>query len=483
MNRRTLIFLLCLIFLAACTQTENIPDTPSVPLSDCQLPGGSTAQCGSIVVPENRTVANGRTLSIHFAVIPATSSITAPDPIFMLAGGPGQAASEAYPQILPALVALSRDRDIVLIDQRGTGQSHPLDCPSLSDLAIDASDDEAYAALTACRETLAATTDLTQYTTDTAMADLDEVRVALGYTQINLIGVSYGTRAAMAYLRLYPEQVRSMVLDAIVSPDLILQMQAPRDAERALHLFFTRCTNDTACHAQFPDLEAEFTSLRSRLADEVTVTFDHPITGERQTITLDQDTFMQSIFNLLYSPDLISLLPLLIHETQQTGDFGPLMAQVIAFSNSLGIYDGMFYAVTCSEDAALIDLTEAAALQADSRFPLMADEFVKACADWPQTAVSNALRQPVNSPVSTLLLSGEADPITPPSYAAEVAATLSNSQHLIVPGYGHGVLTIGCMPDIVAHFIDSGTVVGLDTSCLAKVQPPPFFITPAGPNP
>ena len=474
-----------LFLLPACANQEESAPAPTAVLTPCQLTGGAVAQCGAITVPEDRsgTTDNKRTFDVQFAVLPATLSNPEPDPIFMLAGGPGQAAMSAYPLMLPALQKLNQNRDIVLVDQRGTGQSNPLSCPHVADLPLDSTEEILMETLAACREELAVANDLTQYHTTIAMTDLDEVRAALGYEQINLIGVSYGSRAALEYMRLFPEQTRSVVLDAVVGPELVLQLQAPRDGQRALDLFFARCATDDACRSTFPDLEQEFAALLVQMEDGLEVTLSHPLTSERMDLTITQDDFMQSIFGLLYSPDLVSLLPLMIHNAAEGGDIGPILAQSVALSNDIEMHLGMFYAVACSEDAPLIDLAQAEGLHADTQFALVAEDLLEVCADWPQAVVPEELREPVTAVIPTLLLSGEADPITPPHYADSVAATLAQSLHLVLPGYGHGALAVGCMPVVVEAFINSGTVTGLDTSCLAEIQPPPFFVSAAGPRP
>lgn len=495
MHKKLTFFLGCLLLvllpLTGCGGDEATEE-PTVPLETCTLPGNVTASCGDLEVPEDRSgnndrsengrSLNGQSITIHFAVIPAESSLPEPDPIFLLAGGPGQAATEAFPPILGLLDNLSQNRDIVLVDQRGTGQSNPLTCDFPDDLDVEISEEESLALLESCRETLQAEADLDAYTTDTAMADLNDVRAALGYEEINLIGISYGTRAALSYLRLFPEQVRTVVLDAVTGPGLILYLQTPRDGQRALDLFFERCAADAQCSATFPDLETEFNALREQLVEGLPITITHPNSGETISFTLDQEEFMQIIFNLLYSTEIVSILPLLIHNANETGDFGPLITQSLLVGESSDLYTGMFYAVSCSEDAAYIDLDEAESLQAGSLFPLTADTYLSACATWPQIA-TDPIRQPVASDAPVLLLSGSADPVTPPQYAEQVAETLPNSRHLVVPNYGHGVLTVGCMPAVVARFVNAGTVADLNTDCLAEIVPPPFFINPAGPAP
>jgi pimeloyl-ACP methyl ester carboxylesterase len=468
---------------AACA--ADVGDKANLALEPCRLSGGVVGRCGRLAVYEDREAQSGRTIDLNIAVIPATGSIPAPDPLFMLAGGPGQAATEAFPLLIPLLEAINRERDIVLVDQRGTGQSNGLPCENLQDVSLNTelTDEEALALVNECRETLVEQADLSLYTTDVAMADLDAVRAALGYEQINLYGGSYGTRAAQAYMRLFPDRVRSAVLDAVVGPELVLFLQMPRDGQQAMELLFERCAADPACQEQFPNLRAEFEGLLGQLAEPAEMEVIHPLTNEPIELTLERDVFTQIIFNLLYSPDFVALLPLLIHEAHESGDFGPLVAQGLAFSEGMALDTGLLYAVTCSEDAPLIDEEEAAALQAETYFPLQAENFVKICEDWPRANIAADFRQPLQSDIPVLLLSGEADPVTPPQYAEQVAETLPNSRHIVLSGFGHTVLAAGCMPQVVARFLDAASVGELDTSCLDAARPPAFFINFAGPHP
>ena len=481
MKIKFLLLLLTTLFLVACGASTAV-ETARPVLEPCALIGDVDADCGTITVPENRDEPNGQTLDIHFAVIPAQNR-AAPDPIFMLAGGPGQAATEVFRFILNSFSRVNQTRDIVLVDQRGTGQSSPLACPAMQELPLVETEEIVRQLLDECRQTLMETADLTQYVTEIAMQDLDAVRDALGYEQINLMGVSYGTRAAQTYMRLFPEQTRTVVMDAVVSPSLVLQLQSPADGQRALELLFARCTADEACAERFPAFGDEFGQLVADLQTEKQLTLTHPVTGERLELTLTDDELMQVMFNLLYSPDLASLLPLLVEGAAETADYTPLIAQALALTGNQQMYQGMFYAVTCSEDALRIDAEEAAAIQAETQFPLVSAEFTAVCEDWPTTAVSEQMFAPLESNIPTLLLSGEADPITPPHYADEVAETLTNSQHIVLDGYGHGILSVGCVPTIVTNFIEAGTAVGLDTNCTAKITPPPFFVSPVGPRP
>ncbi len=488
--KRYLIMLLplFLLALAACSGGNDAANRePTIPLASCRLPGGVMGQCGTLTVLENRELSSGRTIDLDIAVLPATgsSSVIQPEPLFLLAGGPGQAATEAYPLAAYLFEEVNRTRDIVLVDQRGTGDSNGLDCENLEDESLpeDMPDEEAIALLEDCRVALAERADLTQYTTDRFIEDLEEVRAALDYDTINLYGASYGSRAALAYMRRHPERIRSAVLDAVAGPDLVLFRDMPRDGQRAFDLLFDRCEADAACSEAFPDVRAEYDALLARLDEERPITVIHPLTNEPLSFLMDRQRLSQYIFNILYSPELHSLLPLLIHHTHETDDFTPLVVQALALSDGAGVYPGLLYAVACSEDAPLIDPAAAGAIAQDSSFASLVDNFAAICATWPRAEVADDLRQPLTSDVPTLLLSGSADPVTPPDYAETVAQTLTNSRHLVVPGFAHGVLSAGCVPRLVAQFINDGGAAELDAACLDELEPPPFFVTFAGPQP
>jgi pimeloyl-ACP methyl ester carboxylesterase len=473
--------------LTACSPDQEASREPTIALTECSLPGGIAGQCATLTVAENPDAPDGRSIDVDIVVLPATgsSSIVEPDPLFLLAGGPGQAATEAYPPAIFLFEEINRRRDIVLIDQRGTGEAAGFSCDNLTDesLPADLPDEEAIALLEACRAELATRADLSQYTTDRFVEDLEAVRAALDYDVINLYGASYGSRAALAYMRRHPERVRSAVLDAVAGPDLVLFRDMPRDGQRALDLLFDRCAADESCRAAFPDVRSEYDDLLARLEQPQPVTVAHPLTNEPLEFEMTRDRLSQYVFNILYSAEFQSLLPLLIHHAHETDDFAPLVVQALAINSSTGIYPGLLYAVACSEDAPLIDPEEAAAISAESSFASFAENFQAICANWPRAEVEADLRQPLESDVPTLLLSGGADPVTPPDYAAHVAETLPNSRHLIVPGYGHGVLAVGCMPRVVAQFVSDGRADALDTACLDELQPPPFFVSFAGPEP
>ena len=267
--------------------------------------------------------------------------------MFLLAGGPGQAAVEAYAQALFLFSDVNRTRDIVLVDQRGTGESNGLNCEVLEDetLPADLPDEEQIALLDQCRVDLSQRAELSLYTTDAFVADLDDVRAALDYDTINLYGASYGTRAALTYMRRFPERVRSVVLDAVAGPELVLFLQMPRDGQRSLDLLFDRCAADAACNEAFPNFRAEYEAVLTRLATPQPITVADPLSNEPLDFALDRDFLSQLVFNSLYSPEFQGLLPLLVHHAHETGDYAPLIVQGLAVSSSCLLYTS--YIIYC----------------------------------------------------------------------------------------------------------------------------------------
>ena len=475
--------LLILLFVGSCSP-RNPAAVPrsSITLEDCALtsPAGSQidARCGTLTVPEDRANPEGRQIGLHVAIIPAIKRDPQPDPLFMLAGGPGQSAIETFPTLISLMFLIHEDRDIVLIDQRGTGQSNPLRCLDPQDESL--TDEQALEELKSCPEQLEA--DPRFYTTEIAMSDLDEIRAALGYETINIYGASYGTRAALTYLRMFPERVRTVTLDAVVEPDFVMFMDAAEDGQAALEKFFARCEADEACSRAFPDLRSEFESLLARLEDSaVDITMPHPVTNKPLEVTVTRGLITSMVFNTLYVPDLVATLPLSIHAAAADENYVPLISA--AFLVNAGLYDGMFYAVTCTEDAPLITADEAARRSEHSVFGDRTVDFTDVCAEWPQGEVSPEFREPVSLDVPVLIFSGEADPITPPRHAAEVADSLSNEIHLIFAGMGHGNLASRCSIKIFREFLDNPTIAALDTGCVDEIQPPPFFVDFIGPRP
>ncbi len=477
------IFLIFILFLASCSpRSLTAAPEPSITLEDCALtsPAGvqMDARCGVLSVPEDRTNPNGRQIELHIAVIPAIKRNPEPDALFLLAGGPGQSAIETFPAMLGMMFSIHEDRDIVLVDQRGTGKSNPLRCLDLEDESLD--DEEALAKLRSCPETLNA--DLRFYTTEIAMTDLDQVRSTLGYETINIYGASYGTRAALTYLRMFPEHVRTVTLDSVVDPEFVLFMDAARDGQSALEIFLARCEADEACKATFPDVRQEFNSILSRLEEApAEITIPNPLTNKPLELTVTREMITNMVFNTLYVPELVATLPLSIHAAYADENYVPLISQALLVN--AGLYDGMFYAVACTEDAPLISANEAIKLSEGSVFGDRTVNFMETCAAWPKGSVSPEFREPISSNVPVLIFSGEADPITPPWHAEKVAEGLTNELHLVFSGMGHGNLANRCSSNLFRKFIENASVGGLDTTCVDGIEPPPFFVDFTGPRP
>ncbi len=483
MRRNYHIILFLLTFLASCSP-RNLTAVPesSIALDDCALTSAAgnqvDARCGTLTVLEDRSNPNGRKIELNVAVIPAIKRNPEKDALFLLAGGPGQSAIEAYPVMISMIFPLHESRDIVLVDQRGTGKSNPLRCLKPEDDAL--SDEQVLEKLKSCPETLDA--DLRFYTTEIAMTDLDEVRASLGYETINIYGASYGTRAALTYLRMFPDHIRTVTLDAVVDADFVMFMDAAKDGQASLDKFFARCEADEACKSNFPDLRNEFDGLLSRVEETpAKITIPHPLTNKPLDVTVTRQMITSMVFNTLYLPDLVATLPLSIHKAYADENYIPLISQ--AFLVNAGLYDGMFYAVTCTEDAPFISAPIAEKSGEQSVFGDRTVDFAAVCAEWSKGKVSPEFRESVVSDAPVLILSGESDPITPPWHADVVAESLTNEIHLVFSDMGHGNLSSPCSTNLFKAFIESASVEGLDTTCVEGVQPPPFFVDFSGPLP
>ncbi|MHB1414956.1 MAG: alpha/beta fold hydrolase [Chloroflexota bacterium] len=463
----------------------------SIPLAPCQLaaPGQGqrvAASCGKLTVPEDRSTAGGRQIDLNIAVVRAISNSPAPDALFYITGGPGQAATESFVTVSQAFEKTHDKRDIVLVDQRGTGGSHALSCPlppdggtpggAEPDITVWAKD---------CLDGLDA--DPAQYTTEAAVVDLDAVRAALGYEKINLYGISYGTRVAQSYLRRYPDRVRTVVLDGVVAPQTVLGPDVAADAQRALDMAFARCAADQACGAAFPALTDSFASLLTKVkAGPVDLTITHPVTGERTEVAFTQDMFASGIRLLNYAAETTALLPLLIHDAASSGDLSRLAAQSLLVTGDLSdsISLGMEYSVLCAEDFPFYTPDEAAQKSEGTYLGnVQAETMQKVCSVWPRAQLPADIHEPVQSDVPVLLLSGAADPVTPPANAKLAAQTLTHSLSIVLPGQGHGSVFRGCLPDVTAAFVAAGSEEGLATACVADIEPTPFFVNFAGPEP
>lgn len=477
------------VLLALPIPALALPDSNQIEFSNCMLalPGTSftaSARCGSLDVAEDPAKPDGRLITLNIAVAPATGSTTDPDPVFFFAGGPGQAATETWVMIRSRMRQIRKTRDIVMIDQRGTGKSNKLACTSEleEDLNQEIDLDLIRSETQKCLAELDG--DPRFYTTTIAMGDYNRVREAMGYEQINIMGVSYGTRSAQVYLREFPETVRTVTLDSVVPMQLALGQEHAPMLDQSVAAVFADCASDETCNALYPRHADELNALFAQLRDEPReIIMINPVNGKPQAMRLTADTLGVAIRFLSYSSQTQALIPLLVHEALTTGDLSRLAAQAILVMSGLNemLARGMELSVLCSEDYPFIDV------HADYSDTLMGNLFLEIidlqCKVWPQGVVPDGFHQPVVSDVPVLLMSGERDPVTPPQYAVQAAATFSNSLNLVARGQAHSVMSNVCLRDIITAFIEKGSVEDLDTSCVEKIQPAPFFTSLLGPDP
>ena len=309
--------LLVLVFIAAAC-APVVPSDPvsptrtillaGTPMTACTL-GGAVATCGTLRVPEDPSNASGRAIDLRVMVVPAASAEVKSDPVFFLAGGPGGAATESFGWAPLTFADLHRDRDFVLVDQRGTGGSNRLEIPPLPDLR-GLPDAEIREKIDAALSQLPA--DPRFYTTYLAMEDLDRVREALGYDEINLYGPSYGATAAQYYMRQHGDHVRAVVLDGGTLLDVPLFERMPASSQGALEILFDRCAIDSSCSAAFPNVRSEFAAVISRLAHEsIETATAYPYTGA--PIVIDTSVFAGLIHSSLADVGRLGDVPSLIH--------------------------------------------------------------------------------------------------------------------------------------------------------------------------
>ncbi|MBX3706420.1 MAG: alpha/beta fold hydrolase [Pseudomonadales bacterium] len=460
-------------------------------LTPCVLRAGDgfariAAECGRLAVPENPATPDGPTIELFVARIKSLRSNPAADAVTLINGGPGASSVDLYVDLAGAFAPLLLERDIVLVDQRGTGRSAPLACEA-STATITAFDAAVVREETArCLASL--TADPRFYTTALAVDDLERVRAALGYSQWNLYGVSYGTRVAQHFLQRHPGSVRTLVLDGVVPPDHALGADIALNAARALDSIFARCGDEPACAGAFTDIRARFERLAARLrASPVDVELADPVSGRPTRTTLTYGHLAATVRILSYAPETAAVLPLLIAAAETQENYLPLALQAQRIERELGraISVAMHNSVVCSEDVPFwSDLADT--LPALERTYLGTDQvrmLETLCAVWPRGVTYPELKAPLASATPTLLLSGEFDPITPPGYAERAAAGLSNAHHVVAPGQGHGVIARGCLPEVVADFVRTGAVSGLATDCVRRLGPDPFFVDLMGPPP
>ena len=435
------------------------------------------ARCGTLEVPLDPAAPDGPKVELFVARIGAFSTEPRLDPLLLIAGGPGQSTVDFYLQTRGAFEPARRDRELILVDQRGTGRSAKgFSCEVPDDLSLDtAGTDELARVVDLCAASLEH--DARFYTTSVAVRDLERARAALGIETWNVYGSSYGTRVAQHYLRQYPEHVRSVVLDGVVPPPLALGPDVAREAQRALEQIFARCAAEAECGARFASLPQLFTEVLARLEAGAADETDPPPISAVELRTLVR--FMS------YSATTVSLLPVLISEAH-AGNYAPLAGQARSLLRELpeSMSFPMSNSVTCAEDVPYVAAAATGGLDSTYLGTAIMDALAQICARWPVGPIDADFKTPVVSDKPVLLLSGEYEPSTPPAYAEQVKAEgLANSVHLVGQGQGHGLIGVGCTPRLLRSFLETPSPAQLDASCLALEPPTPFFLTLLGPAP
>lgn len=455
--------------------------TDRLRLEPCSVEGvAGEIRCGTFRVPEDRGEEDGRAIDLAVTVLRATGPDPAPDPVIYLVGGPGAAATgvDAAFENLPRL---RRRRDVVLVDQRGTGDSNRLDCDYMWG-GPRASYTEGFLPVDrvrACREELEERADLGQYTTPVAMDDLDELRQALGYERVNLWGGSYGTRAALVYLRRHGEHVRSVIL---AGPDLSFRYGSAAvalAAERALQRLAARCRKDTACGSRHPDLRAEVDSVLRRLEREPVTTRVSSPSGDTVRLAIGRHDFAEGLRYLMYGADAAAGIPSLVQQAR-SGDFrrfGTLLLRIRA-SLTRQAADGLYLSVDCAEVVPRIDSVDLA--RVDSASFLRGDrarQRVRACSEWPRAGPPPGFHDPVGGRAPTLVLAGGLDPTIPVGWTRTVTRWLRNSRRVVFPNRGHELgpsRADECLRGIVTDFLADPVPERLDASCTRDPEPLDF---------
>lgn len=456
---------------------------PPLKLEPCRLRGVEhDALCGVLQRPLNPAEPQGKTLDVHVAVLPALARNKKPDPVFLLAGGPGQSAIGLAAVAERQFARLLNRRDVVLVDQRGVGRSAPLTCDDdepTAPLAGRLDPDGVARLIDRCREALQQLPhgDLRQYTTTIAMQDLDAVRAALGAERINLIGGSYGTRAGLEYARQFPQRTRRLVLDGVAPPDMALPATFSPDSQAALDAVFAACEADAGCQGRHPQLRERWRAFGATLPRPLPVL--HPLTGAAESLTITRELLAAQVRLPLYVPALAAALPAAMDRATR-GDLSPLLALSLGMGarRESQLAMGLHFSVVCAEDLPrMSQVQEAPGADFGTQF---ADLYTRVCTNWPRGQVPAEFYRVPTLPAATLVLSGGADPVTPPRHGERITAALgASARHVVVPQAGHGVMALPCLRDVLFRFIDAETDAAaqqVDARCAAAIPRPPAFV-------
>jgi len=476
--------IISILFLSLLTAAQNSREKKTIALAPCEVAGAAPNSkekvlCGNYEVFEDRAAKQGRRIQLKLVVFPATGQTKMPDPVFYIPGGPGSSATEDAPYIAQDLTRVREKHDLVFLDQRGTGGSHPLNCTFFNPTELQSYLEywNPLAEVRKCREELEKTSDLKLYTTSLAMDDLDDVRAALGFEKISITGGSYGTRAAQEYLKRHGKHVRAVLLHGVSPTSQFMPRDFPQHTQRALDGVLDECLADEACRAAFPNIRAEVKAVLEKLlrAGPAETEIRNPADGKPVRVRLSRNLAAEAVRYMLYSTGGASRLPLILH-TAAGGNFAPLAESAVFFRQQIVATGatGLYLSITCAEDLPFIRAGEG---ERNGENTFLGDYRLRqqreACALWPQGAVPADYAAPTRSDVPVLILTGQWDPVTPPAYGEMIAKNLPNSLHIVVPSGGHGfggLEGLDCITDLTAEFFEKGSAKTLDISCVKKIH-------------
>lgn len=470
------IIALSLLFTFTLVKANENNNNSNLTFEHCHLEGiKQQVKCGQLLVPENYQQENSEKISINFAVLPAIDNSKNKEPLMFLAGGPGQGAVSLAGGLYRAFNEIRKTRDLILVDQRGTGESHPLQCENALDVDVYSTTPEDFSAADV-KECLASLTgDLAQYNSENAIRDFDEVRKALSHEKIAIYGGSYGTRAGLVYMRLFPESLSAVILDSVGPIEVPIGIFGQSSA-RSFSMLLENCRKALSCQKAYPNLEAEFNHVVESLENApISINIPHPRLGTQTKHVVNKNKFISTLFMQLYSVETRKLIPLIIHQAYQ-GNYAPIAGLTAMSEDGAGIFIGLHLNIVCNEDYPRIS-NDMFTQDANNNFNgELGHKFIElACPLWPQYRPSEAFYSPVMVDIPTLIISGDLDPVTPPSNGDFPAKTLPNNKHIIMKNSGHTPGSSACGIDIINEFLTTKNPNDLNETCLEEIPEESFM--------
>ncbi len=465
------------IALAVLSTSVNVQaNEQNLTIENCHVDGiKQQIQCGKLTVPENYQQQDGEKITVNFVVLPAIDNSENKEPLMFLAGGPGQAAVSLAGGLYKAFNEVRKTRDLILVDQRGTGESHPLQCEDLDeqDVYQTKSDDFTAEVVKQCLAQL--TGDLSQYNSENAIRDFDAVRVALGHEKIAIYGGSYGTRAGLVYMRMFPDSLSAVILDSVGPIEVPIGLFGQSSA-RSFAMLIDNCQKEPSCQQAYPQLLTEFNQVVAQLEQTpLTLSIPHPRLGTQTPLFVDKGKFLSTIFSQLYSVEGRSLVPLIIHQAAK-GNYAPFAGLTAASDNGMEMFVGLTFNIVCNEDMPKV-AADMFTVDANNQFFGDTSHFAwkVACPEWPQYRPSAEFYQPVTADIPTLIISGDLDPVTPPSNGDYSAKTIPNNKHIVMKNSSHTPGSSACAIGIFSEFLTKKDPKNLDETCLEDIPEESFM--------